>query len=95
MRPGGQPGDGIVYKDHSCAHHCCHCVFTSIISLESYGSSVMEVKSDNNALTLKERQNYGTFSFLGRLRSVSVQEGLSALLVPHSQGLAQSLGIQP
>lgn len=55
----------------------------------------MEVKSDNNALTLKERQNYGTFSFLGRLRSVSVQEGLSALLVPHSQGLAQSLGIQP
>ena len=27
MRPGGQPGNGVVCKDHSYASHCSGCIF--------------------------------------------------------------------
>ena len=27
MRPGGQPGNGVVCKDHSYAGHCSCCIF--------------------------------------------------------------------
>lgn len=47
-------GHGVVWKDHSCsAHLSSHCIFISIITFESYGSLVMEGKSDSNTYLLK------------------------------------------
>lgn len=86
--------DVVVWKDRV-PQYCyrSQCIFISIIAFESCSSPGMEAKSDNNIWNLKERQECGMFS--GKVRRWFCPGSPLRFSGAHSQGVAQSLGIQP